>query len=182
MHGSKVLGESANSAPRNIWYGSGGGAAAPPTSSAGQRGGCRSTYGGGATKALAGSLFLDNCEVANNTANAGAGTEIAGAAGYTSIVGISNTVISGNSAVLQGAAFNLGSTNGTTFTNVTFLNNMGESNPLHLLRPRLKPAGVLRAVLGPPRVCWHLGHTNQAATALTQFQGGSRFFEWTDQQ
>ena len=69
--------------------------------------------------------------MANNTANAGAGTEIAGATGYTSIVGISNTVISGNSAVLQGAAFNLGSTNGTTFTNVTFLNNVGECTPLN---------------------------------------------------
>lgn len=85
----------------------------------------RSTYGGGATKALAGSLFLDNCEVANNTANAGAGTEIAGASGYYTIVAISNTIISGNSASLQGAGFNLGSTNATTFTNVTFLNNIG---------------------------------------------------------
>ena len=116
------------------------GAAAPPMGSctsdklSSAEGGCRSTYGGGATKALAGSLFLDNCEVANNTANAGAGTEIAGATGYTSVVGISNTVISGNSAVLQGAAFNLGSTNGTTFTNVTFLNNVGECIPLQLFR------------------------------------------------
>lgn len=85
----------------------------------------RSTYGGGATKALAGSLFLDNCQVANNTANAGAGTEIAGAAGYYTIVGISNSIISGNRAALQGGAFNLGSTNATTFSNVTFLDNIG---------------------------------------------------------
>ena len=88
---------------------------------------CRSTYGGGATKALAGSLFLDGCEVANNTANAGAGIEIAGAAGYITVVGVSNTVISGNAASLQGAAFNLGSTNATTFTNVSFINNVGTS-------------------------------------------------------
>ena len=85
----------------------------------------RSTYGGGATKALAGSLFLDNCQVANNTANAGAGVEIAGASGYYTVVGISNTLISGNTAALQGAAFNLGSTNATTFLNVTFVNNIG---------------------------------------------------------
>jgi len=84
-------------------------------------------YGGGATKALAGSLFLDNCQVANNTANAGSGTEIAGATGYYTVVAISNTVISGNSAALQGAGFNLGSTNSTTFTNVTFFDNVGGS-------------------------------------------------------
>lgn len=86
---------------------------------------CRSTYGGGATKALAGSLFLDNCQVANNSANAGAGVEIAGAAGYLTIVGISNTVIAGNTAALQGAGFNLGSTNATTFLNVSFVSNIG---------------------------------------------------------
>lgn len=86
---------------------------------------CRSTYGGGATKALAGSLFLDNCQVANNTANAGAGTEIAGAAGYYTVVGIRNSIISGNTAALQGGAFNLGSTNATTFSNVTFQSNIG---------------------------------------------------------
>ena len=87
---------------------------------------CRSTYGGGATKALAGSLFVDGCEVANNTANAGAGTEIAGAEGYITVVLISNSIFSGNVAELQGAGFNLGSTNATTFSNVTFVNNIGE--------------------------------------------------------
>jgi hypothetical protein len=64
--------------------------------------------------------------VANNTANAGAGTEIAGATGYYTVVVISNSIISGNSAALQGAGFNLGSTNSTTFTNVTFFDNVGE--------------------------------------------------------
>ena len=87
---------------------------------------CRSTYGGGATKALAGSLFLDNCQLANNTANAGAGTEIAGASGYYTVVGISNSIISGNRALLQGGAFNLGSTNATAFSNVTFSDNIGK--------------------------------------------------------
>ena len=81
-------------------------------------------------------MFLDNCQLANNTANAGAGIEIAGATGYYTIIRISNTVISGNSAALQGAGFNLGSTNSTTFVNVTFIDNICEylleADPLHL--------------------------------------------------
>ena len=68
---------------------------------------------------------MDNCEVANNTANAGAGIEIAGATGYYTVIGVSNSIVSGNTAALQGAAFNLGSTNSTTFSNVTFIDNIG---------------------------------------------------------
>lgn len=101
----------------------------------------RSTYGGGATKALAGSLFMDNVEIANNTANAGSGIEIAGATGYYTVIGVSNSVVSGNTASLQGAGFNLGSTNSTTFVNVTFIDNIGK-----LLCPEFQTLGTK---LGP---------------------------------
>ena len=69
---------------------------------------------------------MDNCQIANNTANAGSGIEIAGATGYYTIIGVSNTIVSGNTASLQGAGFNLGSTNLTNFINVTFVDNVGE--------------------------------------------------------
>ena len=106
----------------------------------------RALFGGGATKALAGVLVLDQCELNDNSANSGAAIEIArqgaiaGGDAVPTIVFVKNSVIARNRVINLGAAFNMASCQQVVFQNVQFVNNSGTA-----LAGR--PAG---AGMGPP--------------------------------